>query len=83
MSGTTPTRAWLLASRPHTLPAAAVPVVVGAGAVGVAFRAWHRVVTGRWLIVAGASLAVGAALAVVLFWSVPDFIDTDLGCQVG
>jgi 1,4-dihydroxy-2-naphthoate polyprenyltransferase len=32
VGSTTPTRAWLLASRPHTLPAAAVPVVVGAGA---------------------------------------------------
>ena len=41
VSGTTPTRAWLLASRPHTLPAAAVPVVVGAGAAaseGASFR---------------------------------------------
>jgi 1,4-dihydroxy-2-naphthoate polyprenyltransferase len=41
VSSTTPTRAWLLASRPHTLPAAAVPVVVGAGAAaseGANFR---------------------------------------------
>lgn len=41
MSTTAPARAWLLASRPATLPAAAVPVLVGAGAaisVGTAFR---------------------------------------------
>lgn len=31
-SATPPARAWLLASRPATLPAAAVPVIVGAGA---------------------------------------------------
>ncbi len=31
-AATSPVRAWLLASRPATLPAAAVPVIVGAGA---------------------------------------------------
>lgn len=34
-----PVRAWLLASRPATLPAAAVPVIVGAG---VAINEWGR-----------------------------------------
>lgn len=37
----TPARAWLLASRPATLPAAAVPVIIGAGAAlseGAIFR---------------------------------------------
>ena len=34
-------------------------------------------------VAGGCSMYLGAALAVVLFWSVPDFIDTDLGCQVG
>ena len=45
---TTPARAWLLASRPATLPAAAVPVVIGAGAAaseGASFRALVFAVT--------------------------------------
>lgn len=41
MTTTAPAHAWLLASRPATLPAAAVPVIVGAGAAaseGAGFR---------------------------------------------
>jgi 1,4-dihydroxy-2-naphthoate octaprenyltransferase len=41
VSSAAPARAWLLASRPHTLPAAAVPVVIGAAAAvsdGATFR---------------------------------------------
>jgi 1,4-dihydroxy-2-naphthoate polyprenyltransferase len=44
----TPVRAWLLASRPATLPAAAVPVIIGAGAAlseGTSFRPLIFVVT--------------------------------------
>lgn len=43
-----PARAWVLASRPHTLPAAAVPVLVGAAVAlheGAAFRPIVFVVT--------------------------------------
>lgn len=43
-----PARAWVLASRPHTLPAAAVPVIVGAAAAvngGAHFRPLVFVVT--------------------------------------
>ncbi len=57
-----PARAWLLASRPATLPAAAVPVLVGAAAAvseGAAFRPLVFVVT----LVAALLIQVGTNFA--------------------
>jgi 1,4-dihydroxy-2-naphthoate polyprenyltransferase len=48
VAGISPARAWILATRPATLPAAAVPVIVGAAAAvsdGASFRPWVFVAT--------------------------------------
>ena len=58
----TPARAWLLASRPATLPAAAVPVIVGAGAAiseGTNFRPLVLLVT----LVAALLIQIGTNFA--------------------
>ncbi len=62
MSTAAPARAWLLASRPATLPAAGVPVLVGAGAAisaGVAFRPFIFTVT----LVAALLIQIGTNFA--------------------